>query len=39
MPIERVSRKLWPFWLTMFIVLMLVTYVPAISMTVPNLLY
>jgi tripartite ATP-independent transporter DctM subunit len=37
--VDKVARQLWPFWLTMFIVLMLVTYVPAISMTVPNLLY
>jgi tripartite ATP-independent transporter DctM subunit len=36
-PIGKVSRSLWPFWLTMFIVLMLVTYVPAISLTVPQL--
>ena len=37
--VDVVARQLWPFWLTMFVVLMLVTYVPAISMTVPNLFY
>ncbi len=26
--IERVSRKLWPFWISMFVILMLVTYFP-----------
>lgn len=36
--VDQVARQLWPFWLTMFIVLMLVTYIPAISMTVPQLL-
>ena len=36
--VDQVARQLWPFWLTMFIVLMLVTYIPAISMTVPSLL-
>jgi len=33
--IERVSRKLWPFWISMFVILMLVTYIPAISMWIP----
>jgi len=36
--VEHVARHLWPFWLTMFVVLMLVTYIPALSMTVPALL-
>ena len=30
--IESASRKLWPFWLAMFIILMLVTYIPPIAM-------
>lgn len=34
--VDHVARQLWPFWLTMFIVLMLVTYVPALSMTIPG---
>ena len=34
--IERVSRTLWPFWLAMFAILMLVTYIPAISMWIPT---
>jgi tripartite ATP-independent transporter DctM subunit len=33
--IERVSRKLWPFWLAMFVILMLVTYFPFFSMWIP----
>ena len=35
--IERVSKKLWPFWLAMFVILMLVTYFPIFSMWVPKL--
>jgi len=35
--IERVSRKLWPFWLSMFVILMLVTYFPVFSMWIPML--
>jgi tripartite ATP-independent transporter DctM subunit len=35
--IERVSRKLWPFWLSMFVILMLVTYFPIFSMWIPML--
>jgi len=35
--IERVSKKLWPFWLAMFVILMLVTYFPVFSMWVPLL--
>jgi tripartite ATP-independent transporter DctM subunit len=35
--IERVSRKLWPFWLSMFVILMLVTYFPVFSMGIPML--
>lgn len=35
-PVDHVARQLWPFWLTMFVVLMLVTYIPALSMTIPG---
>jgi TRAP-type C4-dicarboxylate transport system permease large subunit len=30
--IEDVMREIWPFYLVMFFVLMLVTYIPAISL-------
>ena len=36
--IEQAVRTIWPFYLALFVVLMLVTYVPAISMTLPNLI-
>ena len=35
-PIERATRHLWPFWLAMLVVLMLVTYFPFFAMWVPS---
>ncbi len=35
---EDTTRTIWPFYLVMVITLLLVTYIPAISMFVPNLL-
>jgi TRAP-type C4-dicarboxylate transport system permease large subunit len=35
---EDVMRQIWPFYGVMFLVLMLVTYVPAISLWLPRLL-
>jgi tripartite ATP-independent transporter DctM subunit len=37
--IERASRHLWPFWIAMLIVLLLVTYIPALSLWIPSLKY
>ena len=36
--IEQVMRKIWPFYAVMFAVLMLVTYLPSISLWLPHLL-
>jgi TRAP-type C4-dicarboxylate transport system permease large subunit len=36
--IEQVRRKIWPFDIAMLIVLMLVTYISAISTWLPNLI-
>jgi TRAP-type C4-dicarboxylate transport system permease large subunit len=36
--IEQVLREIWPFYGVMFAVLMLVTYIPAISLWLPRLL-
>src|SRR5438874_4373497 len=36
--IEQVMRRIWPFYGVMFAVLMLVTYLPAISLWLPRLL-
>lgn len=36
---EDTVRTIWPFYLVMLATLMLVTYIPAISMFIPNLLY
>ncbi len=38
-PIERASRHLWPFWIAMLVVLMLVTYIPALALWIPSLKY
>ena len=38
-PIERASRHLWPFWLAMLVVLLLVTYIPALTLWIPSLRY
>ena len=35
---EAVMREIWPFYAVMFAVLMLVTYVLAISLWLPHLL-
>jgi len=35
---EQVMRGIWPFYGAMFVVLMLVTYVPAISLWLPRML-
>jgi tripartite ATP-independent transporter DctM subunit len=36
--IEEVMRRIWPFYGVMFLVLMLVTYIPSISLWLPRLL-
>lgn len=37
--IEKVTRSMWPFWLAMLIVLMLVTFIPELTLYVPNAVY
>ena len=37
-PIEKVLKSIWPFYLAILIALRLTTFVPAISMTLPGLL-
>jgi tripartite ATP-independent transporter DctM subunit len=36
--IEQVVREIWPFYAVMFLVLMLVTYIPTISLWLPRIL-
>ncbi len=38
LPMEKAVRTIWPFYLAIFVALMMITFVPAISMTLPNLL-
>lgn len=35
-PVETLAKKLWPFYLTLFIMLMLLTYVPEVSLWLPR---
>jgi len=37
--IELASRHLWPFWLAMIVVLLLVTFNPILAMWIPNMWY
>ena len=34
---EQISKQLWPFYIVMFIILMLVTYLPIISLWLPSM--
>jgi tripartite ATP-independent transporter DctM subunit len=36
--IEKAVRTIWPFYLAIFVALMLVTYIPAVSMTLPQMI-
>jgi tripartite ATP-independent transporter DctM subunit len=38
LPMEKAVRTIWPFYLAIFAALMMITYVPAISLTLPRLL-
>ncbi|QIE55179.1 TRAP transporter large permease [Pikeienuella piscinae] len=38
LPIEKAVRTIWPFYLAILVALMMITFVPAISLTLPRLL-
>ena len=38
LPIEKAVRTIWPFYLAILFALMLITFVPAISLTLPRLI-
>jgi len=38
LPIEKAVRTIWPFYLAIFAALMLITFVPAISLTLPRMI-
>jgi len=38
LPMETAVRTIWPFYFAIFIALMMITFIPAISLTLPNLL-
>lgn len=37
-PIEKAVKSIWPFYIAILVALMLVTFIPEISMTLPNLI-
>ena len=37
-PIEKAVKTIWPFYFAIFLALMLTTFIPAISLTLPNLI-
>ena len=38
LPIEEAVRTIWPFYLAIFAALMMITFIPAISLTLPKLI-
>jgi C4-dicarboxylate transporter DctM subunit len=38
-PLDRFSREIWPFLLALILVLILVTYVPAVVLLLPEMIY
>ena len=38
LPMEKAIRTIWPFYLAIFAALMMITYIPAISLTLPGLI-
>jgi len=38
LPMEKAVRTIWPFYMAIFVALMLITFVPAISLTLPQLI-
>ena len=38
LPMEKAVKTIWPFYLAIFVALMLITFIPAISLTLPGLL-
>ena len=38
LPIEDAVRTIWPFYIAIFIALMMITFIPAISLTLPQLI-
>ena len=38
LPMEKAIRTIWPFYIAIFTALMLITFIPAISLTLPKLI-
>ena len=39
LPLDRFTREIWPFLVALILVLLLVTYVPALVLLLPELIY
>ena len=37
LPMEKAVRTIWPFYIAILVALMLITFIPAISLTLPRL--
>ena len=38
-PVERIARSIWPFLVVLFIITLIITYIPGLVTFLPNLLY
>ncbi|MEO4039972.1 TRAP transporter large permease subunit [Hoeflea sp. CAU 1731] len=38
LPMEKAVRTIWPFYLAILVAMMMITFIPAISLTLPRLL-
>jgi len=38
LPMEKAIKSIWPFYIAIFVALMLITFIPAVSLTLPNML-
>lgn len=38
-PVERITRSIWPFLVVLFIITLIITYIPGLVTFLPNLLY
>ncbi len=38
LPMEKAVKTIWPFYMAIFVALMMITFIPAISLTLPNLI-
>jgi TRAP-type C4-dicarboxylate transport system permease large subunit len=37
LPVEKAVKTIWPFYMALVVSLLLITYIPALSLTLPGL--